>query len=64
MKQAISKIDPAAALNELEANGKLEASVAVVPKLKTGKTEKDGKKERKKSSARRRTKQEKDYPIE
>ena len=35
MKQAISKIDPPAALTELEANGKLEASVAVEPKLKT-----------------------------
>ena len=64
MNQAISKFDPPAAPNELEANGKLEASVAVEPKLKTGRTEKDGKKERKKSLARRRTKQDKDYPIE
>ena len=39
MKQVISKVNRLAAPNELEANGKLEASVAVKPKLKTGKTE-------------------------
>ena len=68
MKQAISKVNRPAAPNELKANGKLESSVAVKPKLKTGKTEKDGKKERKshrqgEGSSRRKTIQSNSYAL-